>query len=63
MPLGVRHGWDRPYGVHVYICMQNGYLMLCAGEQVVHYVSDLCSLALRAARLASGDVNRCLFTF
>ncbi len=63
MPLGVCHCWDRPYGVRMYRCARNGHLMLGVGLQAVHYMSGMCSLALRAARLASGDVNRCLLIF
>lgn len=62
MPLGVRHGWDRTYGVRVYRCTWNGHLMRCVGLQTVHYMSGMCLLVLRAARLASGDFNQCLFT-
>ncbi len=62
MPLGVRYGWDCPYGVCVCRGVQNGHLMLCVGLQAVHYMSGMCSFAVRAARLVYGDVNRCLFT-
>ncbi len=39
MPLGVRHGWDCPYGVCMCRGVRNGHLMLCVGLQAVHYMS------------------------
>ncbi len=57
MPLGVRHGWDCPYGVCM--CVRNGHLMLCVGLQAVHYMSGMCSFAVRAVCSRGQSLQYC----